>query len=179
MGSMTREAMRDELTIALNNRTDTIVAETRKNLWLWQAYLHVCNPNTYRHRTLQGTATITLVADQGTYDDTDGVPTDLWATYSVSNTTRGRRLPPRDIRQIDEELERTGEPLVYALWGGTAEGATTEPSTPQLVVRDTPSSTYASDVVRMRYWRRPTVWPADSNATVISPEFDGLTYRTA
>lgn len=97
----------------LGNRTDATSA--MREQWVNDAVLWCANH--YEHKELQGKATETLLATEGTLTP---AAADLWWPVSLKNMTSGKFLEPDDYENIEEGTKPTSAqgPSDYAWWGG-------------------------------------------------------------
>jgi hypothetical protein len=166
MGALSLQTMRDDLRYIVGGYTSTEMSDALVDRWLRYAYLHVCRPAIYEHRELLTSGTTALVTSDRDYllsaiaASTD----DVQAVKLVVNETRGQRLRPLSLRQIEERARPggtllTGRPTHYAV-EGTA-----------LYVYPAPNATHNGDTLRMWYWRKPAALAA-APATEIAEDWD-------
>ena len=166
MGAMTLVQMEDDVRWQLGGYDSTQISNTAADRWLRWAYLHVSRPNIYEHRELLTSATVPLVTSDRDYTlasfatTTDSVN----AVALVMNETRGNRLLPMSLRQIEERARpggtlMVGRPSHYAIIG------------PTLYVYPAPNSTHNADSVRVWYYRKPAALAA-SPASELAEEWD-------
>jgi hypothetical protein len=165
MGTKTRDEMVERIRFKLDNRSTSDVTDEQIEDWLNDAYDHVCRPNIFRHRELQDTHDITLVANDRDY----ALASDHDFIYTVFNVDEGIGLHPRDLRQFDRTTIVTGQPRFYDTWGTN------------LVINCNPDSASVDDVIRVRYWKTRDRLTSDA-ATTIHERWDeviieGATWR--
>jgi hypothetical protein len=176
MGAQTLQSMRDDVRFVAGGYDSTVLSDTVVDRWLRWAQLHVSRPNVYEHRELFTSGTATLATSTRTYAFTTfGTTTDnVQAVALVVNETRGNRLRPLSLRQL-EEASRSGSTLIagrpthYSLVGNT------------MYVYPTPNAAHNGDSVRVWFWRKPTALAA-SPASELAEEWDevivaGATWR--
>jgi hypothetical protein len=176
MGALSLQTMRDDLRYIVGGYTSTELSDTLVDRWLRFAYLHVARPAIYQHRELLTSGTVPLVTSDRDYTFTAfGTSTDnVQAIKLVVNETRGQRLRPLSLRQIEERARPggtllTGRPTHYA-----AEGS-------NLYVLPAPNATHNGDTVRVWFWRKPVALAA-SPASELAEDWDevivvGATWR--
>lgn len=167
MGTMTLVELEDDVRLVAGGYDSTVMANTRVDRWLRWAQLHISRPNVYEHRELFTSGTIPLVTADRDYAFTVfGTTTDnVNAVALVVNETRGQRLHPLSLRQLEERARpgsgtlQSGRPSHYALVGAT------------LYTYPAPSATHNGDTVRVWFWRKPAALAANP-ASELAEEWD-------
>lgn len=132
IGLLTLEQFRSELLFDLRNRSDTTTAEglseTRQNLFINSAYLHLCHPSVFKHRELQTQGAITLVTGVNLYTFSP-IPTSatfvtairymthLDSTTNVATAQKTKMLPKDEQWFMARTLTTGGPPRDYAVRG--------------------------------------------------------------
>ena len=176
MGVATLVQLEDDVRYIVGGYSTTEIGNTTVDRWLRWAQLHISRPSVYPHRELLTSGTLLLVTSDRDYPFTGfGTSTDNVQTIKlVVNETRGQRLLPLSLRQIEERARPggtllTGRPTHYAAEGNT------------LYVWPAPNSTHNNDTVRVWFWRKPAALAA-SPASELAEEWDevlvvGATWR--
>lgn len=166
MGAQTLQQMLDDVRFIAGGYDSTVLSDVIVTRWLRWAQLHVARPGVYEHRELFTSGTIPLVTNDRDYAFTVfGTTTDnVQAVALVVNETRGQRLHPLSLRQLEERSRSgatvsAGYPTHYALVGAT------------LYTFPAPSATHNGDTVRVWFWRKPTALAA-SPASELGEEWD-------
>lgn len=175
MGDLTLTKMRDELAVIFKNRQDAdFTSTTRQNLWINNAYDHLCHPGVYHFREMQTTFTTALVASTFEYSvDATTVGFKILgirygAYYQSTSTSRDPtvlhwNLEPISQYQMDERQmpsTNAGEPRQYSIDGTT------------VTLSQIPTSTEAGRRIHWRAWREPVPLSADGDTTVIPRVWD-------
>ena len=178
MGTLTLSQLRDELRFDLRNRPDTAASgfsDTRANLWLNSAYLHITHPKVFRHRELQFSYTIQLVAAQNLYTFTPNAGVEIVALRSLTHvaatsddyTATRTKLRPKDEQWFQDRSHSTGtQPRDYAVRAN------------QLILSPIPGVNEAGEVLVVSAWREPALL-TDATATVLSSRFDEIVLLAA
>jgi hypothetical protein len=175
MGLMTLEDFRSDLLFDLKNRTDTLTPDgmdtTRQDRWINQGYFHVSYPNIFRHRQLQYTASITLIAGQSNYifsPDPLGVTINgiRSVTHLDSSLTRFTKLLPRDQQWFVSRSPQDGAPREYF----------TEAN--EINFNTIPTANEAGDLIGISAWREPIPLVAGA-ATVLGSHWDEIVLLAA
>lgn len=174
MGTMTLEGFRAELLFDLRNRTDTSVpggfSVDRQDLFLNAAYLHITHPSVFRHREMQFSYTLPLVAGTNTYTfhPTPGgvaITAIRYVTHvqaaTDTPTAQHTKLFPRDEQWLQERTISSGAPRDYAVRGD------------QLFLSPVPGAGEAGEVLVVGAWREPTLLVAGA-VTVLSARWDEI-----
>lgn len=152
MGTLTLADFRADTLEGLLDRTD--VSDGSLDRWINFAYLHVANPRTVKHRALAVSEDEPLVVDTDTYDLSTAIVR-FWAIRHVRYPAGFKRLEPTSIEELDDLLKPTGAPSRYAMDGNI------------LTLDTLPGSSdvgETDDVLRIRYWQRPTPLVIDGGA---------------
>ncbi len=171
MSSMSFLEMQQALRWSLDNNGTLTDAQLKR--WINWSYLHISQPNIHPHQSFQTQGELTLVTDQVTYPLT-GFGFTLWGIYNVTYiaattsavTNRRRRLKgASDIRWLDYQFQREGEPSEYAVWGGSAVGGT-------LNINARPTTSQNGHILLVRGYRQPTSLVANDSVTVLHDLWD-------
>lgn len=176
MGTMTLTDFRSELLFDLKNRSDTTnpggLTTLRQNLFINSAYLHVTHPSVFRHRELQYTATIPLVATQSNYTfSPDSSAVTIVAIRSVSHlvpaTFRLVKLLPKDQQWFMARSPQNGAPREYFTEGN------------EINLNPIPGTNEAGDVLVLSTWRQPALLSGALDTTTLSSRFDEIVLLAA
>lgn len=169
MGLMTYADFTDELDFLLGRRTDTDAVDTsRVSRWINQAYTYMCHPSVHKFREMQAIDnTTTLVS--GTNEYTIASLTSItvvairWITYidatSYTALADKRRIKPRGIRWFESRTLSSGRPYLYSIDGSS------------LFLSGVPGSNEASKLLRIGFYREPTVL-SGTTTTVLTSYYD-------
>lgn len=174
MGNLTTNDFKAELMFDLRNRSDTLTVEgvtnTRQLMWLNAGYLHVTHPSVFRHRELQHSFTITLVANQQAYVFSPNAGINITAIRYLSHVAAASDLPtaqrvklrPQDVQWFQERTISSGAPRNYYVRANT------------LYLNPLPSSAEAGHVLVMGCWKEPALFDAVSAPSAINALFDEI-----
>ncbi len=172
MANLTLAQLRTELTFLLRNRNDSDGTNTtRRDLWINQAYTFMCHPSVHRFREMESIDTLTLATGTNEYsiatlgtNPTNTVVVTRFVTYiqatAFTNTATKRKVRPRRIRGFEQRTLTTGQPVQYVVDGST------------LFISPVPRSNENNHLLRVGYYREPTVLSADSDTTVLPSYYD-------
>jgi hypothetical protein len=169
MGYFDLDLFREELAFSLESRTD--IDDNRLARWVNQGYSFISQPEVRKHRELEATYDVTLVADQNSYSissttvgyDILGVRNvTFYDSATVTNTTNRHDVRPRDIHWFNKRT-------LYATSGGPRHYHVTGDS---IEFSPVPTSTDAGKKVRLHIWREPALLSADTDKTVLHAYFD-------
>ena len=172
MGTLTLTQLRDEVRFDLKNRPDSGssgLSDTRLNLFINAAYLHVAHPSVHKHRELLYTYTITLATDDNEYAFTPVGGVNILAIRSVTHvdsttltaTAARNKLRPKDPQWFDERTINTGSrPSTYAVEANN------------IIIEPVPTSSLNGELLQVRSIREPAQLSADTDVTVIGNRWD-------
>ena len=178
MGLMTLADYREELTHLLKGRTDSAVTNTRLDRAVNQAYSHLCQPETRRHKELaNGRYDVALVAAQVDYPLTSAVVGEevlgvrditYYEAAAITPTTTRSDVHPKSVNWMNKRTAPSGgRPVAYALDGTN------------LVIYPVPSAVEAGNLLRITHWQEPTVLTAIGDVTVLGNYWDLVLLRGA
>lgn len=173
MGVMNLQNFRDELIFVLKNRTDTTdplgFSTTRQDRYINAGYLYLCHPSVFRHREMQHSFTLTLVAGtQGyTFSPVGGVNI-VGIRYAAhvqaatdDPTAFRSKLWPKDEQWFNERSHTSqSDPKDYFVRGN------------QLFISPIPGAGEAGQVIAVGAWREPALLSAVGDTTVLSSVWD-------
>ena len=175
MGTMILEDFRAELIFDLKNRTDTTTPDgldtTRQNRYINAGYLHVTHPSVFRHRHMQYTASIPLIAAQDSYVfSPDPAAVRINGIRSVSHfdpgTLRFVKLLPKDQQWFMSRSPQSGAPREYFVEADTIN------------LNPIPTANEAGDLLVVSAWREPTLLAAGAT-TVLPSAWDEIVLLAA
>lgn len=171
MGVLTRDQMVTEVRFGIGGR-NLDIESTRIVYWLDWTYQHCSHPSVYPHRQLQSNGTFALANGDDNYNFTDvtGVtdPTHVMAIRLLFNQTRGTRIVPKSLRQMEELRwigsgnKVTGPPDYYSIEGTT------------LQLSPVPGSANTGDTVALFYWKSPGQLSSSGPASIFATEWDEI-----
>jgi hypothetical protein len=177
MGAMILTEMEDDVRYIVGGYTTAELSNLLVDRWLRWATLHIARPAVYEHRELFTSGTIPLVTSDRDYAfSVFGSSADnVQAVSLVVNETRGQRLIPLSLRQMEESARagsgtvQEGRPSHYMLAGTT------------LYLYPAPNATHNGDTLRVWFWRKPAALAA-SPAHELAEDWDevivaGATWR--
>ena len=170
MGTMTFAELKSELDFLLRRRNDMDATDTtRVGRWVNSAYLYMCHPSVHLFKEMKDVSnTTTLVTGTNEYSiqtlDSNTVVAARFVTYiqsaTYTNTTNKRKVFPREMRQLERKTLSNGPPVEYAVDGQT------------LFINGVPRSTENGHILRIGYYKEPTILSGDSSVTVLGGYFD-------
>lgn len=170
MGTLTLSQFRAELSFDLLQRNDAGFSDTRLNLWINWAYMHLAHPTVHYHRELETSYTYTLATGTNTLSMASGTvgftPTHIRSVFwseddpSTTPTTTKAKVRPVSIQTHDQRIVPSGRPAQYAIDGTS------------LILLQSPSSTENGQYVTARFYREPADLSADSDTTVLGKYWD-------
>ncbi|MBK25946.1 MAG: hypothetical protein CME70_18235 [Halobacteriovorax sp.] len=169
MGTLTLSQIRDDLKIALENRTD--ILDSQLNRWINEGYEFICQPEVRKHRELEANYDITLATDTNSYSiskstvgyDILGIrDVTFYDATTITNTTTRHDVRPRSIQWFNKRT-------LYATSGGPRHFYV---GGDEINFSPVTTSTDNGKKVRLSVWRSPTLLSADSDLTVLNTYFD-------
>lgn len=169
MGSMTLADFTGEINFLLKRRNDVdSTSSTRVERWINQAYTYLCHPSVHMFREMQAIDTITLATSDNDYSITtlnsNTVVAIRFVTYIQSTSyTAGvtkRKVNPRSINQFEQKTLASGSPFEYAIDGET------------IFINGIPTSTQNGQLLRIGYYKEPTILSSDTDTTVLPSYYD-------
>lgn len=175
MGDLTRQQMRDEVRLALGQRSSDELGGEQIDTWINWAYQHVSRPTIHRHREMKAVATTTLAQGDDDYGmSSDFGISDFLAVIDVADTTDAIRYHPMTVHEKDE-IDSTieGRARFYTLYYDTGTDETV------LLLDREPGSQDAGNTLQLRYWRQPPVFSSTTSKTVLLPDWDEVIVQGA
>lgn len=179
MGTLTLADFRSELRFDLRNRPDTSssgFSDTRANLFINSAYLHVSHPSVFRHRELMYRFEITLTPANLYTFSPDGAGVEITAIKSITHvqaatndyTAFRTKLLPKDEQWFDGRSHDQGpNPRHYAIRGD------------QILLSPIPFGASIGQVLSLNTIREPALLAVDTDATVLATRFDEIVLLAA
>lgn len=179
MGTLNLAQLRSELRFDLRNRPDTAASgfsDTRANLFINSAYLHICHPSVYRHRELVYRTLIPLTPANLYTFSPDGSAVVITAIKSITHvaaasndyTAFRTKLLPKDEQWFDgRSHNQGGPPRHYAIRGD------------QLLISPIPAGISVGQILSLNTIREPALLAVDTDRTVISTRFDEIVLLAA
>lgn len=174
MGQLTLAEIRSELRLDLRNRPDTSssgFSDTRANLYINSAYLHLTHPSVFRHRQLLYRFAIPLTTANLYTFSPDGAGVTITALLGLThvqaatnNYTASRtKLLPKDEQWFDDRSHNQGpNPRHYAVRGD------------QILLSPIPNGTAIGQVLSVHSYRQPALLALDTDTTVMDTRFDEI-----
>ena len=184
MGAFTLDDFKSELQFELDNRTTTTdpdsITDARLTRWINWAYLHISQPAVFRHRELETTADILLVANQPNYSISSttlsmkitGVESIVYCAAATWDWTSNRnKLRESNVSDYSRKVHPSGtSPSTYLIRGE------------ELLIDPTPATSIAGNVIRLWVIREPVTLAFATDTTLFSTYWDealllGAKYR--
>lgn len=175
MGTLDLSEFRAEVRFDLKNRPDTAssgFSDSRLNLFINSAYLHIGHPSVFRHRTLFVQFPVPLIANINSYTFVPDPGTGTLLTTAIRSvfyaaapadgpTVRHTKVKPVDTQWFDDrQLSTGGDPRRYAVEGNS------------LLVDPVPGPNEDTNVLMVRAVVEPARLVNNADKTVFDNVFD-------